>query len=122
MRDSSHKNPYELLSQKFTQWAGSVWAFFIACGLIVGWFLAGTAYDFSSRWHNNLNTLINIITFCMIFLMQRSENKEYRATQVKLDEIIKALEGAKNPLINIEHASDEEITRISRQHQRQARQ
>ena len=96
-------------------WSGSSWAFASALGIILVWLVTGPYFDYSDTWQLVINTGTTVITFLMVFLIQRSQNKESLAIQLKLNEIIAAVEGASNRLINVEDLSESEINAL---HQR----
>jgi low affinity Fe/Cu permease len=99
----------EKLSHAVTWWAGSSWAFGIALALIVVWAVTGPLFDFSETWQLVINTGTTIVTFLMVFLIQRSQNKESLVIQVKLNELLAAQQGASNELINVEDMSEEQV-------------
>src|SRR6201990_1747453 len=88
---------------------GSRWAFLRAGLVIVVWAVTGPVFHFSDTWQLVINTGTTIVTFLMVFLIQRAQNKDSRAMQLKLNEIVAAMEGASNRLINVEDLSEEEI-------------
>jgi len=92
-----------------TEWAGSSWAFGIAVAVIVVWALTGPIFHYSDTWQLVINTGTTIVTFLMVFLIQRAQNKESKAVQLKLNEIVAAIQGASNRLIDVESLSEEEI-------------
>jgi len=102
----------EVFSRKITHWSGSSWAFLIAFGIIVVWAATGPVFGFSDTWQLVINTGTTIVTFLMVFLIQRAQNKESLAVQLKLDEIVAAIKGASNRLINVEDLSEEEINTL----------
>src|SRR5207248_6639405 len=85
------------------------WAFGLALASIIVWLITGPMFDFSNAWQLVINTGTTIITFLMVFLIQRSQNKESLAVHLKLNEIVAALEGASSRLINVEDLSEEEV-------------
>jgi low affinity Fe/Cu permease len=99
----------EKFSQKATQWTGSSWAFVIAFALVLLWAISGPLFGFSQGWQMVINTGTTIATFLMVFLIQRAQNKEARAVQLKLNEIVAALEGASNRLVGAEELSEDEL-------------
>lgn len=113
----SIKHPLEHLARRFTSWAGSPWAFLIAAGLTLLWVMSGPFFRFSTAWQLIINTLSSVVTFLMVFLLQRSQNKHSIAMQLKLNEIIAALQNASNRLINIEDLSEKEIIALQKRHQ-----
>jgi low affinity Fe/Cu permease len=102
----------ERLALKATQWSGSSWAFALAAGTIVVWLISGPIFKYSDTWQLVINTGTTIVTFLMVFLIQRSQNKESCAIQLKLNEIVAVLEGASNRLINVEDLSEDEVTTL----------
>jgi low affinity Fe/Cu permease len=97
------------LSRLVTEWSGSSAAFGVAFLLIVVWLISGPIFDFSNTWQLVINTGTTIITFLMVFLIQRSQNKDSKAVHLKLNELIAATKGASNRLINVEGLSEDEI-------------
>jgi low affinity Fe/Cu permease len=92
-----------------TQWAGSSWAFGTAVAVILVWALTGPIFHYSDTWQLVINTGTTIVTFIMVFLIQRAQNKESKAVQLKLNEIVAAIQGASNRLIDVESLSEDEI-------------
>jgi low affinity Fe/Cu permease len=92
-----------------TDWSGSTLAFFLAVGIILGWLLTGPFFKYSDTWQLVINTGTTIITFLMVFLIQRAQNKDSRAVHLKLNELVAAVEGASNRLINAENLTEEEL-------------
>jgi low affinity Fe/Cu permease len=107
----------ERLSRRVTEWAGGSWAFGVAVGVIAVWALTGPLFAFSDTWQLVINTGTTIVTFLMVFLIQRSQNKDAQALHLKLNEIVAALEGASNRLINVEELTEDEV-RILHEHYR----
>src|SRR5205809_6009065 len=89
--------------------AGSSWAFGLALAVVLAWLITGPFFGFSDTWQLAINTGTTIVTFLMVFLIQRAQNKDALATQLKLNEIVAALEGASNRLIDIEDMSEAEL-------------
>ena len=98
---------------RFATWAsratGSTAAFLLACLVIVAWVFTGPIFHYSDTWQLVINTGTTIVTFLMVFLIQRAQNKDALAVQLKLNEIVAALEGASNRLISVEDLSEEEL-------------
>jgi low affinity Fe/Cu permease len=92
----------------------------LAALAILVWIVTGPLFKFSDTWQLVINTGTTIITFLMVFLIQRSQNKESQAIQLKLNEIVAAIEGASNRLINIEDLSEEEVAILHRHYQKLA--
>ena len=91
---------------------GSARAFACALLIVVVWAVSGPAFHFSDTWQLVINTGTTIITFLMVFLIQNTQNRESRVVQLKLDELIRAVAGARNSLVDMEHMSDEELARL----------
>jgi low affinity Fe/Cu permease len=92
-----------------TRWTGSTSAFSLACGIIVVWVLTGPIFKFNNTWQLVINTGTTIVTFLMVFLIQRTQNKDSLALHLKLNEIVAALEGASNRLIDVESLTEDEL-------------
>lgn len=95
--------------------AGSSWAFVAALWLIVMWLLTGPFFGFSDTWQLIINTGTTIVTFLIVFLIQNSQNRDTEAIQLKLDEIIRAISGARTELVDLEELSDEDLNRLKKQ-------
>jgi low affinity Fe/Cu permease len=108
----------ERFSHQVTQWAGSSMAFAIALAVIIVWAVTGPIFGFSDTWQLVINTGTTVVTFLMVFLIQRTQNKESRAVHVKLNEIVAALEGASNRLIDVEDLTEDEIETLHEHYRR----
>jgi low affinity Fe/Cu permease len=97
---------------------GSAWAFAAAVLAILVWILTGPAFHFSDTWQLIINTATTIITFLMVFLIQNTQNRDAKAAHLKLDEMIRALKGARNQLVDLEDLSDEDLKKLEEQFQR----
>lgn len=94
---------------------GSPYAFFVAALIVVVWLISGPVFDYSDTWQLIINTGTTIVTFLMVFLIQNTQNRDGRAIQLKLDEIIKATKNARNRMIDLEHCTDQELDELQRQ-------
>ena len=94
---------------------GSAWAFAGAALVILVWLLTGPTFHFSDTWQLIINTATTIITFLMVFLIQNTQNRDAKAVHLKLDEMIRALKGARNQLVDLEDLSDEELKKLEEQ-------
>jgi low affinity Fe/Cu permease len=97
------------MSIRATKWTGSSLAFALAVLIIVVWAVTGPMFDYSNTWQLVINTGTTIVTFLMVFLIQRGQNKDALVIQLKLNEIVAALDGASNRLINVEELSEDEV-------------
>jgi low affinity Fe/Cu permease len=102
----------EALARTITRFTGSTTGFTLALGTIVVWSMTGPLFHFSDTWQLVINTGTTIVTFLMVFLIQRSQNKDSLALQLKLNEIVAALEGASNRLVNIEDLTEAELNAL----------
>lgn len=109
---------------RIAKWAsaesGRPLTFVIACSIIVAWTLTGPIFQFSDTWQLVINTGTTIITFLMVFLIQNTQNRDGEAVQIKLDELIRSMEGAHNALLDLEELSDRELAIIKRRYERLA--
>src|ERR1700741_1352640 len=92
-----------------SHFAGHPLAFAGAVGLIVLWLFGGPLFGFSDTWQLVINTATTIITFLMVFVIQNPQNRDSAAIQIKLDELVRAVEGAHNGLLNLENLSETEL-------------
>ncbi len=111
----------ETLSLAATQWAGSSSAFGVAAAIILAWALTGPIFGYSDTWQLVINTGTTIVTFLMVFLIQRAQNKESKAIHLKLNEIVAAMQGASNHLIDVENLNEQEIEVLHRHFSKLAR-
>jgi low affinity Fe/Cu permease len=102
----------ERISQHATRWTGSSWAFAFAALVIIVWLVTGPLFHFSDTWQLVINTGTTVVTFLMVFLIQRSQNKESLAVQLKLNEIVAAVQGASNRLIDVEALTEDELVAL----------
>jgi low affinity Fe/Cu permease len=105
---------FEVFSRAITQFTGSTAAFGGALAVVVIWALLGPVFGFSDTWQLVINTGTTIVTFLMVFLIQRSQNKDSLAIHLKLNEIVAAMQGASNRLIDVEALSEKELATLHR--------
>src|SRR5215471_845402 len=110
----------ERVAETATRRAGSSFAFAAAVGVVVVWLITGPIFHFSDTWQLVINTSTTIVTFLMVFLIQRSQNKETQAIELKLNEIVAAILGASNRLIDIESLSEKELETIHQHYRKLA--
>jgi low affinity Fe/Cu permease len=99
----------ERISVAVTHWAGSSWGFAFALVSVLVWASCGPRMGYSPAWHLIINTGTTVITFLMVFLIERSQSKDARAIQLKLNELVAAMSGASNRLVAIEELSEQEL-------------
>jgi low affinity Fe/Cu permease len=105
---------FEKLSSVVTKSVGSTSAFILALFIVIAWLFTGPLFDYSDTWQLVINTSTTIITFLMVFLIQRSQNKESLAIQIKLNELIATSQRASNRLIDIEDLTEDELQTLER--------
>ena len=106
----------EIFTHRFSKWAGSASGFVAALLSILLWLVVGLGYGFSQGWERGLSIYIGVITFLMVFLIQRGQNKELSILQVKLNELIAVTKHADNRLINVEDLTEKEISVVQEIH------
>ncbi len=110
----------ERISHLVTAWSGSSWAFACAVLVILAWLVSGPFFHFSDTWQLVINTGTTIVTFLMVFLIQRAQNKDALALHLKLNEIVAAIQGASNRLIDVESLTEDELRVLHRHYQKLA--
>jgi low affinity Fe/Cu permease len=105
---------FAVFAKRVERVTGHPLTFVSAVGLIIVWGITGPIFKYSDTWQLVINTGTTIVTFLMVFLIQNSQNRDTGAIQTKLDELIRALEGAHNALLDLEDLDDEEIEHIRR--------
>jgi low affinity Fe/Cu permease len=119
--DGMRSSAFERMSVAITRFAGSTTAFLAALGLVLAWAISGPVFGFSPTWQLVINTGTTIVTFLMVFLIQRSQNKEAQALHLKLNELLAATRGASSRLLNLEDHSEEELRVLHRHYRELAR-
>ena len=109
---------FERFSQKATHATGSSLAFVLALSTVVVWALTGPIFGYSNTWQLVINTGTTIVTFLMVFLIQRAQNKDSQAVHLKLNEIVAAMQGASNRLIDVEDLTESEIATLHKHYQK----
>jgi len=103
---------FNLLASRISKLAGSPAGFISALIVVIIWSTLGPVFDYSQKWQLFINTTTTIVTFLMVFLIQNSQNRDTRAMQLKLDELIRAVRGARELYMNAEELSDTELERL----------
>jgi low affinity Fe/Cu permease len=112
------RNAFRIFAHRSSIVLGSAWSFVGAVVVIVVWVLTGPTFHFSDTWQLIINTATTVITFLMVFLIQNTQNRDTKAIHLKLDEMIRALKGARNQLVDLEDLSDEDLKKLEEQFQR----
>lgn len=116
-KNRSHKvlGIFDRFASHVTVWAGSAAAFSLAFALVLVWAITGPLFHYSETWQLVINTGTTIVTFLMVFLIQRSQNKDCQAVHLKLDELLRSIKDARNEMIDAEDLSTEELERLGKQ-------
>jgi low affinity Fe/Cu permease len=109
---------FRCFAQRTSVVLGSAWAFCGALLVILVWLVTGPTFHFADTWQLIINTATTIITFLMVFLIQNTQNRDAKAVHLKLDELIRALKGARNQLVDVENLSDEDLKVLEEQFRR----
>jgi len=117
-KESTLSKLLERFSYQATKATGSSFAFILAATVVVVWLISGPLFGFSDTWQLVINTGTTIVTFLMVFLIQRAQNKDALAIHLKLNEIVAAMEGASNRLIDVEDLSEAEIITLHNYYRR----
>jgi len=112
------REAFRRLAGTITTAVGTPWALLLAIGVVVAWGLSGPVFAFSDTWQLAINTGTTIVTFLMVFVIQASQNRDSKAIQLKLDELIRAGQDARNDLIDLENAPDQ-VVEVQKQHFRE---
>ena len=104
---------FRLFAQKVSQITGNAKTFILATVLIATWLITGPIFNFSDTWQLVINTSTTIITFLMVFIIQNTQNRDARATQLKLDELIRATRSARNSMVDLENLDDEDLEKVT---------
>ena len=105
---------FERIAQAVAAWTGRPIGFVLAFSIILVWGVSGPLFGYSDTWQLVINTSTTIVTFLMVFLIQNAQNRDASAIQAKLDELIRAVDGARDEFIGIEHLTQDELERIRR--------
>jgi len=114
----SHHDAFGSFAATASGWLGSKWAFSVAILIIVGWACSGPLFHFSDTWQLVINTGTTIVTFLMVFLIQNTQNRDARAINLKLNELIYAIDAAGDQMLDIETLSDEELDVMHERYER----
>ena len=116
----SRDNIFSRFATIATKWTGSTAAFILATATVIVWAVSGPLFRYSDTWQLTINTGTTIVTFLMVFLIQRSQNKDSLAIQLKLNELVAAIEGASNRLISVEDLSEDDLKVLRAHYERLA--
>lgn len=109
------KNVFRVVANRISVWTGSA-SVFLGAVIIVGtWAITGPIFHYSDTWQLVINTGTTIVTFLMVFLIQNTQNRDSKAVQLKLDELIRATKGARNQYVVLEDLNDEDLAELNNQ-------
>ena len=111
------RDAFRCFAQRSSSVLGSAWAFCGAVLIIVVWLVTGPTFHFSDTWQLIINTATTVVTFLMVFLIQNTQNRDAKAMHLKLDELIRAVTGARNQLVDLENLSDDDLKKLEEQFQ-----
>ena len=106
---------FRSLSIRTAQAVGSPWAFLLSVATIIVWAVTGPYFNYSDTWQLIINTGTTIVTFLMVFLIQNTQNRETRIVSLKLDELLRGVEGARTGLVELDHMSDDELEHVQQE-------
>ena len=109
---------FRQLSAAAARWMGSPTAFILSVVAILAWAATGPVFGYSDTWQLVINTATTIVTFLMVFLIQNTQNRDAKAIHLKLDELIRGLQGARNHLVDLENMTDAELDELHAEFQR----
>lgn len=108
----SKTNRFERFASRITTAAGSSVAFIAAVSIVIVWAICGPIFHYSETWQLVINTGTTIITFIMVFLIQKTQNKDSKALHLKIDELLSSIEGSSNRLVDIEYLNEAELDEL----------
>ena len=109
---------FRVFARRASEVLGTAWSFVIAIAVIVIWATTGRIFDYSDTWQLIINTGTTIVTFLMVFLIQNTQNRDSKSVNLKLDELIRAVGGARNHMVDLERLSDQELVELQKEFER----
>ena len=109
---------FRKFASKTSEIVGSPWAFIVAVVLIALWAVSGSVFGFSDTWQLIANTITTLITTLVVFLIQNTQNRDAKAIHLKLDELLRGVEGARTSMVDLEDLSDEDLKKLQDEFQR----
>jgi low affinity Fe/Cu permease len=120
-RDSTMRDTFRIFAERAAALVGSYWAFLLAVLTIATWAITGPYVAFSDTWQLLINTGTTIVTFLMVFLIQNTQNRDAEAIQIKLDELLRSIDGAHLALLDLEELDEKDLDRIRNGYRKLAR-
>jgi len=112
LKGNQMSDQFRALAEGAARVVGSCWAFLVAIVVVVLWAVTGPIFNYSDTWQLIINTGTTIVTFLMVFLIQNTQNRESRIVSLKLDELLRGVEGARTAFINLDDMSDDELQAV----------
>lgn len=112
------QDTFRALAERAAHAVGTYWAFLAAFATVAVWGVSGPYFGYSDTWQLFINTGTTIVTFLMVFLIQNSQNRDSRVVTLKLDELLRAVEGARTSFVDLDHMSDEELEAVQKEFNR----
>ena len=112
------QDAFRRFARRASEVLGSAWIFVLAISVIAVWATTGPFFDYSDTWQLLINTGTTIVTFLMVFIIQNTQNRDSKAVHLKLDELIRSIDRARNQLVNIDRLSDDDLKKLESQFQR----
>jgi low affinity Fe/Cu permease len=103
---------FRRFAERISVTTGTPWAFAVAVAVLLVWALSGPLFGFSEHWQLMINSFTTIVTFLMVFIIQNTQNRDFKALHLKLDELIRATKGAHRGMINVQDLTDEQLHRL----------
>jgi low affinity Fe/Cu permease len=112
------RDSFRVFAHRTSEILGSAWSFVVALAIIIVWGFTGHLFHYSDTWQLIINTGTTIVTFLMVFLIQNTQNRDSKSIQLKLDELIRAVSGARNQLMDLEKLSDDDLKKFQKEFER----
>jgi low affinity Fe/Cu permease len=109
------KDTFRAIANRISAWTGTATVFLGAATIVVIWALTGSIFNYSDTWQLVINTGTTIVTFLMVFLIQNTQNRDGKAVQIKLDELIRATKGARTQYVGLEDLSDDDLEELDKE-------
>ena len=109
---------FRIVAERSAHAVGTYWAFLLAILVVLAWAVTGPIFNYADSWQLIINTGTTIVTFLMVFLIQNTQNRESRIVALKLDELLRGVEGARTSFIDLDHMSDEELKTVQGEFER----
>lgn len=117
-RNGDVRDWFRKLARQSADSSGSPPAFLVAVVVVIAWVATGPLFNYSNTWQLVINSVTNVVTFIMVFLIQHTQNRDSKATQLKLDELIRSIASARNSIINLDSLTDEQLAELEADYKR----